>query len=256
MAGFGETTLRAGPAGTKKYVLGAFTELYSAFFLGTRSLQSFRGFGILPDFAGVVVSDRYACYFHDGWEHIAGNQACLAHILRDYQDAAECWPDAIWPVQAQRALRGLIRAWHQAKDAGPGEIPEPIRGPLIREFRHAVLAGLSDLPRIPGPKHSTAQHPGRDLLEFCHHRQDDVLRFTRDTAIWPTNNISERGVRPLKTQQKISGRLTSEDTTQDRLDIRGYIDTARKHGQVVMTVLRTIMTGNPWNPPAPAAASP
>jgi hypothetical protein len=26
-----------------------------------------------------VVSDRYANYFHPGWEHVAGNQACLAH---------------------------------------------------------------------------------------------------------------------------------------------------------------------------------
>ncbi len=49
----------------------------------------------------------------------------------------------------------------------------------------------------------------------------------------PSNNLSERGVRPLKTQQKISGRLTSDDVTQDRLDIRSYIDTARKHGQDV-----------------------
>ena len=64
------------------------------------------------------------------------------------------------------------------------------------------------------------------------------------------NNISERGVRPNKTQQKISGRLTSEDTTQDRLDIRSYIDTARKHGQDALTVLRAIFTGNPWRPPA------
>ena len=30
------------------------------------------------------------------------------------------------------------------------------------------------------------------------------------------------------TQQRISGRLTSEDATQDRLDIRSYIETARK----------------------------
>ncbi len=256
VAGFDETTLRSGAAGRKKYVHGAFTELYPAFFLGARSLESMREFGILPGFGGVVVSDRYQNYFHDGRENIAGNQACLAHILRDYQDAAESWPGAIWLEQAQRALRGLIRAWHLARDAGLAEIPASIRDPLGKEFRHAVLAGLSDIPRIPGPKNSTAQHPGRDLLEFCHHRQDDVLRFTRDTRIWPTNNISERGVRPLKTQQKISGRLTSDDTTQDRLDIRGYLDTARKHGQDVLTVLRSVMTGTPWAPPVPAAASP
>ena len=252
VAGFDETTLRCGPAGSKKYVLAAVTERYSLFFLGRRTLESFRDFGVLPAFTGVVVSDRYANYFHGGWEHIAGNQACLAHLIRDFQDAAECYPQAIWPVQAQRALRGLIRAWHGAREQGLAQIPAPAAGPLTREFRHAVLAGCSDVPRIPGPKASTAQHPGRDLLEFCRDRQDDVLRFTRDTRVWPTNNISERAVRPVKTQQKISGRLTSEKATQDRLDIRSYIDTARKHGCNVIDVLRSAMTGTPWRPPVPA----
>jgi hypothetical protein len=31
-----------------------------------------------------------------------------AGLLRDYQDCAESYPGAIWPVQAQRALRGMI----------------------------------------------------------------------------------------------------------------------------------------------------
>jgi transposase len=255
VAGFDETTLRAGPAGQKKYVHGAFTELYSAFWLGARSLESMREFGILPDFAGVAVSDRYQNYFHPSWEHLAGHQACCAHLIRDYQDAAETYPAAIWPAQAQRALRGLIRAWHDAREQGLDQIPAATASPLITEFRRAVTVGLAAVPRIPGPKHSTAQHPGRDLLEFCRNREADVLRFTTDTRIWPTNNISERGVRPVKTQQKISGRLTSEDATQDRLDIRSYIDTARKHGHDALTVLRRLMTGNPWRP-APAANPP
>jgi transposase len=250
VAGFDETTLRCGPAGAKRYVLAAVTESCSLFFLGARTLASFREFGILPVFGGVVVSDRYQNYFHEGWEHVTGHQACLAHLIRDYEDAAERWPDAIWPVQAQRALRGLIRAWHAARQRGQPGIPRYVRDPLIREFRHAVLAGCSDIPRIPGPKHATAQHPGRDLLEFCRDRQGDVLRFCYDTRIWPTNNITERSVRPLKTQQKISGRLTSQEITQARLDIRSYIDTGRKHGQSVMTVLRAAMTGTPWSPPA------
>jgi transposase len=252
VAGFDETTLRSGPAGEKKYVHGAFTEEYSSFWLGTRSLETMRQAGILPEFAGVVVSDRYQNYFHPSWEHVAGNQACCAHLLRDYQDCAEIYPGAIWPVQAQRALRGLIHAWHEARDQQLSLIPAGIAGPLEKEFRHAVLAGLASVPRVPGPKNSAKQKPGRELLEFCKSRQADVLRFTADTAVWPTNNISERGVRPLKTQQKISGRLTSDDVTQDRLDIRSYIDTARKHGLGAMEVLHQLMLGTPWQPPARA----
>jgi hypothetical protein len=127
--------------------------------------------------------------------------------------------------------------------------------PLDREFRRAVLAGLASVPRMPGPKNSTKQRPGRELLEFCRDRRDEVLRFTTDMGIWPTNNISERGVRPLKTQQEISGRLASNDITQDRLDIRSYIDTTRKHGMNAMDVLHELMLGRPWRPPG-AAISP
>jgi transposase len=252
VAGFDETTLRSGPAGEKKYVHGAFTERYSAFWLGMRSLKAMEDAGILPDFAGIVVSDRYQNYFSLRWEHIAGNQACLSHLLRDFEDCAESYPGAVWPVQAQRALRGLIREWHAAREQGLSFIPADAREPLEHEFRHAVLAGLASVPGVPGPKNSAKQEPGRELLEFCRDRRSDVLLFTEDTSVWPTNNISERGVRPLKTQQKISGRLASDDVTQDRLDIRSYIDTARKHGKNAMDVLHDLMLGTPWRPPAQA----
>jgi hypothetical protein len=144
--------------------------------------------GILPGFAGIVVSDRYQNYFHPRWKHVAGNQVCLAYIVRDYEDCAESYPDAVWPVQAQRALRGMIHAWHAACEQGFPAIPVDALNPLEHEFRHAVLAGLASVPRVPGPKNNTKQKPGRELLEFCHQRRDDVLRFTADTSIWPTKS--------------------------------------------------------------------
>jgi transposase len=252
VVGFDETTLRAGGAGVKKYVLSASTETATVYHLAGRDLDSFAEAGILPDFAGVAVHDRYVNYFHSRWENLAGHQACTAHLLRDFADAAETYPEAHWPTQAQRALRGLIKAWHHARADGLAEIGTQIRKQLSKEFRDAIKVGLSRVPRVPGPRHSTAQRPGRELLEFCHDREADVLRFCHDTRIWPTNNISERDLRPTKTQQKISGRLTSEEVTQDRLNIRSYIDTARKNGINVMTALHQAITGNPWQPALPA----
>lgn len=251
VVGFDETTLRVGPAGLKRYVLSAVTELYSVFHLGGRDLDSFREFGILPGFAGVAVHDRYQNYFNPAWTQLSGHQACTAHLLRDFTDAAQSYPDAVWPEQAQRALRGLIHTWNQARDTKAPAIPAPVADPLISEFRHAIRVGLREVRPNPGPRSSTPQPPGRALLEFCRDHEGDVLRFCTDTRIWPTNNISERGLRPAKTQQKISGRLTSEDITQDRLDIRSYIDTIRKHGADVLASIHDALTGNPWRPPIP-----
>ena len=68
----------------------------------------------------------------------------------------------------------------------------------------------------------------------------------------PPERLPAPLARPLKTQQKISGRLASDDTTQDRPDIRSYIDTARKHGKNAMDILHELMPGRPWRPPEQA----
>jgi transposase len=247
VAGFDETTLRCGAVGKKRYVLSASTELFTVFGLGGRDLGSFTDFDVLGRFAGIAVHDRYSLYDHPDFG-VAAHQLCVAHILRDIQDAAETYPDHHWPAQASRALRGLVGAWHDAR-AAPGQprVPAEIADPLILQLRRAVRVGLSQIPRAPGA--NTKQPPGRMLLECLRDREPDALRFCFDTRVWPTNNISERDLRPHKTQQKISGRLTCEDTTRDRLTIRSYISTARKHGINIMTALHQAILGNPWIPP-------
>jgi hypothetical protein len=241
-----ETPIRVGPGPKtrKRYLLVACTNLLTYYFLGDRSLATFTAF-VFPDLAGVVVvHDRYQNY--DAFPGII-HQLCTAHLLRDLADAAETYPDAIWPGQIAGALRGLIHAANQARDKGLASVPDDITGPLVHTFRHGVLAGLSEIPRRPGRK----QHPGRDLLECLRDRRDDVLRFTTDLRIPPTSNQAERDVRPAKVQQKISGRLRSEQTTRHRYAIRGYLSTAAKHRINVLTALRDALEGHPWMPPIP-----
>jgi transposase len=66
-----------------------------------------------------------------------------------------------------------------------------------------------------------------------------------------SSNQAERDLRPAKTQQKISGRLRSEQVTRDRYAIRGYISTAAKHGAHVLAAIHGALAGNPWMPPIP-----
>jgi transposase len=150
VAGFDETTLRSGPAGEKKYVHGGFTERLSALWLGSRSLDSMEEAGILPGFAGIVVSDRYQNYLSARWEHVAGNQFCLDHLIRDFEDCAETYPGAVWPAQAQRALRGLIHAWHLALDHGLHAIPADMLVPLAVSSATPSWPGWPACPGYPG----------------------------------------------------------------------------------------------------------
>ena len=257
-----ETPIRVGPRtppgrGRKKarkkadkYLLVACTEFYTWYMLGDRDLPTFKAF-ILAELTGVVVHDRYSLYDHPEVGNLT-HQLCCQHILRDLEDAAQTYPDAIWPTQVQDALRGLIHQANLARDAGEAATPAHLSDRLISLFRHGVRVGLAQVRRIPGPRSRTKQPVGRTLLEVLRDREDDVLRFVADLRVPPTSNQAERDVRPAKTQQNTSGRLTSEARTRDRYRIRGVISTAAKHGLDQLTVIRDALTGRPWIPPLPA----
>jgi transposase len=250
-----ETPLRVGPKkprpGRKKaekYLLVACTELYTHYLLGDRDLDTFKAFVLADLTESVLVHERYQNYDSAEFAGLV-HQLCTAHLLRDLDDAAQIYPDAIWPGQISRALRELIHHANLARHAGLDAIDTAIRDTLISRFRHGVRAGLSDT-RHHGSR--PGERKARLLLEVLRDRQTDVLRFAHDLAVPPTSNQAERDLRPSKCQQNVSGRLTSEDRTRDRYTIRGYLSTAVKHGRNALTVLRDVLLGRPWMPELPA----
>jgi transposase len=129
-----ETPIRVGPGPKtrKRCLLVACTQLLTCYFLGDRSLATFSAF-VFPDLAGaVVVHDRYQNY--DAFPGII-HQLCAAHLLRDLADAAETYPQAIWPGQIADALRGLIHAASQARDKSLAAIPGDIAVPRLPVHR-------------------------------------------------------------------------------------------------------------------------
>jgi hypothetical protein len=246
-----ETPIRVGPGpkARKKYLLVACTNLLTCYFLGDRSMGSFDGF-VFPELSGSVIAhDRYQNY--DAFTAVS-HQLCCAHILRDLEDAAQEYPDAVWPGQAADALRALIHAANTARGKGLAAAPGDETAADLRLFRSAVLVGLQKVRRVPGAK--ARQKPGRLILECLRDREADVLRFLSDLRVPPTSNQAERDLRPAKTQQKISGRLRSEAAARDRYAIRGYASTAVKHGADALTAIRDALAGNPWIPPVPEFA--
>lgn len=231
----------------EKYLLVACTELYTHYLLGDRDLATFKAF-VVKDLTGsVLVHDRYQNYDSPELGKLV-HQLCCQHLLRDADDAAEVYPEAIWPSQIADALRELIHQANQAREHGHDAIDQAVKNELITWFRQGVLVGLSDTT-------SQGSRPGerkaRLLLEVLRDREADVLRFAHDLNVPPTSNQAERDLRPSKVQQHISGRLTSDQRTQDRYTIRGYVSTAAKHGLNMMAVLRDALVGRPWMPPQP-----
>ena len=246
----GPKTPRPGKKKAERYLLVACTELYTHYLLGDRDLDTFKAF-VLNDLTdSVIVHDRYQNYDSEVFGELT-HQLCTQHLCRDLDGAGEVYPDAYWPTQIADALRGLIHQANLARDASHDTIEAAVRDKLIEQFRHGVRVGLSDTI-----SHGTkpGERKARLLLEVLRNREADVLRFAHDLRVPPTSNQAERDLRPSKIQQKISGRLTSEQRTTDRYRIRGYLSTAAKHGRNMIDALRDAILNQPWMPPDPTPA--
>ncbi|WP_327045243.1 transposase [Microbispora sp. NBC_01189] len=256
-----ETQLKIGPAKppagktrAERYLLVACTELYTAFLLGDRSLDTFKKF-IFADLDGsMIVHDRYKAYDSTELIDLGGrfeHQFCAAHILRDLQGAAETYPDANWPTQIADALRALIHLANTAREQGRDQIPHLAREEHLTWLRRGVAVGLAETlhhGNRPG------ERKARLLLEFLRDRREEMLRFAVDLNVPPTSNQAERDLRPSKICQNISGRLASEDRAADRYAILGYLSTVAKHGRNKISISRTPCSAAPGCPCCPPQA--
>jgi transposase len=130
----------------------------------------------------------------------------------------------------------------RAADAGRTQLTEEQTGFIRSAYAGAISAGREANTARPDSK-------GGKLVERFARDAADILRFTTDTAIWFSNNQSERDLRPTKLQQKISGTWRTLQGLADFAALRSYLSTATKHGMDLLDVLQRLFTTGPWLPP-------
>jgi len=229
-----------------KYVHVACTPTLTLLHAGSRSKADIDAGGVLAGFTGVLVRDGYV-----GYDHLttAVHAECGAHLLRalkgvhDADPAGQRWAEAMTDtlLLAKDMMARAAKAGQAALE------PEQV------DFIRSAYAGALSLGR-----EENAAHPGSKaakLVKRFARDAEDVLRFTTDSAIWFTNNQSERDLRPTKLQQKISATWRSLQGLADFATLRSYLSTATKHGQDLLEVLVALFTTGPWLPPDPAAIS-
>jgi len=70
--------------------------------------------------------------------------------------------------------------------------------------------------------------------------RDHVFTFLSNPEVPPTNNDSEKALRPAKTKLKVSGCFRSDDGIENYATVASVIQTAIKNGRNPFEVLQTI----------------
>lgn len=241
---FDETGLRI--ASKRQWVHSAGTSkltLYRAH--AKRGREAIDAMGVLPGYQGVSIHDAYTSYLSYPGRHAL----CNAHLLRDLV-AVEEETKAAWAAHMSELLLEIKAAAAQARASGVAQL-EPVQTQAFRA-RYDVLLGEGEAAHPPSPCTGKSgrrkQSPAYNLVRRLQKHAALVLAFMYDLAVPFDNNLAERDLRMLKTQQKISGGFRSQAGADVFCRIRSYISTMRKQRLPLMDALCSVFAGAPLVP--------
>lgn len=187
---------------------------------------------------------------------LAGIQQCCQHVTRRCRGVARLGP-------------GLLQSWATKVIAVLGVAHEQVEAARARgeeALDPQVLAGLRaryDTAVQTGIVHNRhrdwhdGNHPGYALAIWLDKHADQVWLFTTNFAVQWTSNAAERGVKPAKRHQAVSGYWQTDQTLARWCLINSYLTTTRNHGLTVLQAITHALQGRPWlpvpRPPGPGS---
>jgi transposase len=250
VAHFDETGGRV--AGRLHWVHSASTGRLSLFTVhAKRGKVAMDAAGVLPGFGGVAVHDGWSPYWR--YEHLT-HALCGAHLLRELEAITD-EPAQGWAAGMAELLVDVKLAGDRARTAGLWQVDDDLRARLRVRYQRLLADGqAANPPPARGRRRGRARRsPAANLLGRLDAHRDEVLRSLDDTRVPFDNNQSERDLRMVKLQQKISGCWRTLAGAEAFLTVRSYVATARKQGMNPLAVLRLLFEGHPWLP-APAGS--
>jgi transposase len=214
-----------------------------------RGVEAMDEMGILPSFKGRAIHDFWKSYLTYDCDH----GLCNAHKLRElvflYEEQDQQW--------AKKMIDSLLMIKNEvevAKALGLTHLFEDQIKKCAYQYETVLDEGFIENPLPPQPL-TEAKKRGRvkktklrNLLERLRDYQAQVLAFMFDFKVPFDNNMSERALRMMKVQQKISGTFRSEEGAKSFFRMSTYIDTIRKNQINVIDAISRIFTGTPFVP--------
>lgn len=200
--------------------------------------------GILPNFTGTAVHDFWKSYLKYSCQHAL----CGAHHLRNLQYIFEQYGQS-WAEEMQKLLCEIKEKVDLEKQKSDCLDKQTISDFECRYQKILVSGYMANPPPEQKTKKRKRGRPKKseplNLLERFRDFSKEVLAFMYDFNVPFDNNLSERDLRMMKLQQKISGTFRSKDGADMFCRIRSYISTMKKQNVNVLSAIISVFEGKP-----------
>lgn len=221
-----ETTMRVGKKRWQQWVFhnGLSCCFVAAMSRGKEVVETFLG-GVRPE---VWVSDRLGSQM--GWAKL--HQVCLAHLLRTCQHVIDSG-DVAFAWQVAALFRRAI--WlHNMRD----KLIKRLGNGAPAAFSFRINAAMDELLKQE-PSHPAARKLRRSLLKA----RKNLFVFLDRPDVPPTNNGSERSLRPGVIFRKVTNCFRSEWGAHLHCGVRSAIETGRRRGIGALESIMLTMQG-------------
>jgi transposase len=245
VVGFDETGVRCEKKNYWIHVAST-VELTHFHFDRLRGTEAMDAHGVVPLFQGVGVHDGLRAYFtYENWDHAL----CNAHHLRELTFVEEVEQHG-WGKDMKSLLVEVKDTVSAAKEKGRSRLSWALVESFEARYGQILAQGTlcySKPPPAPGPKKRgrKKQPKGKNLLDRLREHQNETLAFMHNFDVPFDNNLCERDLRMLKSQQKISGCFRSQHGARIYCRIRGYISSAKKQDYGVFKAIQAVFQGKP-----------
>jgi transposase len=226
--------------GAVAFLMGFFSRWTSVFQIRARHRNEEVREVIPGDYSGTLSTDRGRSYDARELEGVK-QQKCMSHIQRSLSDALEGrrGRGRSFCLRLKKLLREAMALWeayHTGTAPDFATERERIGWAVTEHLRPRRLCGDAD----------------RRLLSELgwHHRQGNLLRFLDDPSIEPTNNRSERGLRPAVIARKVSHCSKTWPGARAHEALASVCCTLRQRGMLTVAALAEVFrTGRVPDPP-------
>jgi len=218
-----ETTMRVGKV---NFWLWVFHHADSALFVIANS----RAATVIEEALGQFrpnywLSDRYAAQLNrQAGEH----QVCLAHLIRDAQHVIDSG-DAILAPAFQELLELACRIGRRRPDLTDG---------TLKQYQRDLEKRLDAIMRLE-PTHAAGKKFKDCIKKFRRH----LFVFVTVRDLEPTNNGSERSLRPATVYRKVTNGFRSTWAAEHYADVRSVIETARRRAIAPFEAIKMTLRG-------------